>query len=55
MATLTTEGERSQGRLAAILEQSREINLPWIPVIVIVVLTYIQFRLSLRWVHYGGQ
>ena len=41
MATLTTEGERSRGRLAAILEQSREINLPWIPVIVIVVLIFL--------------
>ena len=41
MASLTTEGERSQGRLAAILEQSREINLPWIPVIVIVVLIFL--------------
>ena len=40
MATITT-GERSQGRLAAILEQSREINLPWIPVIVIVVLVFL--------------
>ena len=41
MATITTEGERSQGRISALLEQSREINLPWIPVIVIVVLIFL--------------
>ena len=29
--------------------------MAWLLFIVIVVLTYIQFRLSLRWVHYGGQ
>ena len=29
--------------------------LAWLLFVVIVILTYIQFRLSLRWVHYGGQ
>lgn len=29
--------------------------MAWLLFVVIVALTYIQFRLSLRWVHYGGQ
>ena len=41
MATITTgESERSS-RLAAIMEGARDINLPWIPVIVIVTLVFL--------------
>ena len=41
MATITTgESERS-GRFAAIMEGARDINLPWIPVIVIVTLVFL--------------
>ena len=29
--------------------------MAWLLFVVIVALTYIQFRLSLRWVYYGGQ
>ena len=41
MATITTRESERPGRLAAIMEQAREINLPWIPVIVIVTLVFL--------------